>query len=295
MNRACACCSTKQATVLISQQIPSNSLGTAGEGRRSDLSKRPLSCGFAVWLHRLPTGSRRVDAMACKRSGVQIPSAPPQLSGPPHHRLPANSGARAADTQQPALRHQGDHRGRRSREPASPGSSPGRRGPSGCRRRRGRVGRLHGPSTRQSPVRELQRPPARWQRYAAGHGATQVQVGELGPSRIHRGLVDPPQVVGGQRSPGASNDAVAAAGSWKDEVLGAGAAGELSADRLADPLAHGHHPHAGQALGLGLEAAAEPAGFVADLDDLNAPQLREDPAAAQPQEFATAQPGPGPG
>jgi hypothetical protein len=44
----------------------------------------------------------------------------------------------------------------------------------------------------------------------------------------------------------------------------------------------------GRALGLGLEAAAEPAGLVADLDDLDAPQLRVDAAAAKPEQLAAA-------
>jgi hypothetical protein len=68
----------------------------------------------------------------------------------------------------------------------------------------------------------------------------------------------------------------------EDQVLGPGAAGELAGDGLADLVAHGHHPDAGQALGFGLEAAAEPAGLIAHLDDLDAAQLGEDPAAAQP-------------
>jgi hypothetical protein len=49
-----------------------------------------------------------------------------------------------------------------------------------------------------------------------------------------------------------------------------GAAGELAGDRLTDPVAHRHHPHAGQALGFGLEAAPEPASLIADLKDLDA-------------------------
>jgi hypothetical protein len=47
---------------------------------------------------------------------------------------------------------------------------------------------------------------------------------------------------------------------------------------------------AGRALGLRLEAAAEPAGLVANLDDLDPPQLWKD-AAAQPEQLAAAQPG----
>jgi len=42
--------------------------------------------------------------MACKGSGVQIPSAPPQVNGPLRRRPPANPAARAADTQQPPVR-----------------------------------------------------------------------------------------------------------------------------------------------------------------------------------------------
>jgi hypothetical protein len=42
--------------------------------------------------------------MACKGSGVQIPSAPPQVRGSLRRRPPANPGARAADTQQPLVR-----------------------------------------------------------------------------------------------------------------------------------------------------------------------------------------------
>jgi hypothetical protein len=78
----------------------------------------------------------------------------------------------------------------------------------------------------------------------------------------------------------------------EDQVLGAGTAGQLAGDRLADLVAHGHHAHAGQALGLGLEAAAEPAGLIGDLDDLDPGQLGEDAAAAQAQQLAAAQPGP---
>jgi hypothetical protein len=50
------------------------------------------------------------SSMACKRSGVQIPSAPPQVRGPIRPRPPRNLPPRAADRQQSALpraiRHQ---------------------------------------------------------------------------------------------------------------------------------------------------------------------------------------------
>src|SRR5215211_221962 len=121
--------------------------------------------------------------------------------------------------------------------------------------------------------------------------APKVKMDEVGPGRLDRGLVDPPQVGGGQRRPGTVRDAVAATGPGEDQVLGTGAGGELAGDRFADLVAHGHHAHAGQALGLGLEAAPEPAGLIADLDDLDAAQLREDPAAAQPQQLPATQAG----
>ena len=76
-----------------------------------------------------------------------------------------------------------------------------------------------------------------------------------------------------------------------DQVLGVGAASQLAGDRLADPVTHGHHAHAGQALGFGLEAAAEPTGLIAHLDHLDPLELGEDPSAAQAQQLAAAQPG----
>jgi hypothetical protein len=51
-----------------------------------------------------------------------------------------------------------------------------------------------------------------------------------------------------------------------------GAVGQLAADRLTDLVTHGHHPHAGRALGFGLEAT----------------QLWVDAAAAQPEQLAAA-------
>jgi hypothetical protein len=42
--------------------------------------------------------------MACKGSGVQIPSAPPQVNGPLRRRPPANRPPQAANRQQPALK-----------------------------------------------------------------------------------------------------------------------------------------------------------------------------------------------
>ena len=55
--------------------------------------------------------------MACKGSGVQIPSAPPQVNGPLRRRPPANPRARAANRQQSALK--GRSSGRHGVAPAS--------------------------------------------------------------------------------------------------------------------------------------------------------------------------------
>src|SRR5215218_2088398 len=85
-----------------------------------------------------------------------------------------------------------------------------------------------------------------------------------------RGLVDATQIVGGQRSPGAARDPVAAARAREHQLVGLGAGAELAADGLADLLAHRYRADTGRTLGLSLEAAAEPAGLIADLDDLDA-------------------------
>jgi hypothetical protein len=76
---------------LISQQIPSISLGTAGrdEGGTGEQPCRRglLSCGFPVESQPSPTASRPADAMACKRSGVQSPQLhqPQRIPRSPAH------------------------------------------------------------------------------------------------------------------------------------------------------------------------------------------------------------------
>src|SRR4029453_947489 len=57
------------------------------------------------------------NCMACKGSGVQIPSAPPQVSGPLRPRPSANRPPRAADRQQSVLK--GRSSGRHGGTPAS--------------------------------------------------------------------------------------------------------------------------------------------------------------------------------
>jgi hypothetical protein len=65
--------------------------------------------------------------MACKGSGVQIPSAPPQVNGPVRPRPPTIRPPRAANRQQsaprpPVVRHGGDVvQHRRCRRPIGPG------------------------------------------------------------------------------------------------------------------------------------------------------------------------------
>jgi hypothetical protein len=80
---------------------------------------------------RTPLTSTRpgtIPSMACKESGVQIPSAPPQVNGPSRRRPPGNRPPRAANRQQSPLRGRssvrhggaaGQHRWRR--RPADPG------------------------------------------------------------------------------------------------------------------------------------------------------------------------------
>jgi hypothetical protein len=80
-----------------------------------------LGSGSLTW-----GGGGGRNCMACKGSGVQIPSAPPQVRGPLRPRPPANPGARAAGAQQPPVRGQCGRPRRRSPGPPSSGSSPGR-------------------------------------------------------------------------------------------------------------------------------------------------------------------------
>src|SRR5829696_3426118 len=115
--------------------------------------------------------------------------------------------------------------------------------------------------------------------------------GGLGPRRRRRPRPGRPGAgCGSTAGFGRRGDAVAAARTREHQLVGPSAGGELAADGQPDLFAYRHHANAGRALGFGLEAAAEPAGLIADLDDLDAPQLREDAAAAQPEQLATAQP-----
>jgi hypothetical protein len=121
-------------------------------------------------------------------------------------------------------------------------------------------------------------------------GAVQIQVGQVLARGGDRGLVDAPQIV--------VDSGVLAPRGMPLLPPGPGRPGRragrrrgLAADGLVDLVAHRHHADASQALGFGLEAAAEPAGLVADLDDLDAPQLGVDAAATQPEQLAAAQPG----
>jgi hypothetical protein len=66
-------------------------------------------------------------------------------------------------------------------------------------------------------------------------GAPQVRVASPAPAALHGGLVDPPQVVGGQWRSSAARDAVATTGPREDQVLGAGLAGSRSSARSNAP------------------------------------------------------------
>jgi hypothetical protein len=70
-------------------------------------SGQSRSLGEGGWAGRTPLtwdGGEARNCMACKGSGVQIPSAPPQVSGPLRRRPPANRPPRAANWQQSALK-----------------------------------------------------------------------------------------------------------------------------------------------------------------------------------------------
>jgi hypothetical protein len=68
-------------------------------------TRQPSRSGAMPCYAGLCGGRRGGDpSMACKGSGVQIRSAPPQVNGPLHRRPPANPGLRAADTQRPPVR-----------------------------------------------------------------------------------------------------------------------------------------------------------------------------------------------
>ena len=135
--------------------------------------------------------------------------------------------------------------------------------PSGCPLRRGRGGRQRGPSAHRSLLRVRRRLPATLQMGGVNRAG---RAGPSGPGRR-------------RRRPGATPHPVAATRPGEHQVVGPGAGGQLPHDRRAYLLAHGHHADAGGALGLRLEPAAERAGLVADLKDLDAPQLRVDAAA----------------
>jgi hypothetical protein len=82
------------------------------------------------------------------------------------------------------------------------------------------------------------------------------------------GVVGAVEVVAGQRCPSAGRDATAAGPGEHQRVRGA-AVGELAGDGVGDLTGERHHADAGGALGPVFVAAAEPAGLIADLEDLN--------------------------
>jgi hypothetical protein len=100
------------------------------------------------WYARVRGGRRGGDpSMACKGSGVQIPSAPPQVKGPLRRRPPPNRPPRAANRQQSACARPIWSSGTSLTRPTSSVSSTGRPGPTGAAatspvvRDEGRIGR----------------------------------------------------------------------------------------------------------------------------------------------------------
>jgi hypothetical protein len=86
-------------------------------------------CGVSGWLVNGMQGVRGSNPLSSTPGQRPSPPSTTRASRPSRSRYAATTCARLCD-----------RRGRRSRGPASPGSSPGRRGPLGCRRRRGRGG-----------------------------------------------------------------------------------------------------------------------------------------------------------
>ena len=107
-----------------------------------------------------------------------------------------------------------------------------------------------------------------------------------------RGAVGAVEVVAGQLGPGSGRDAVAAAGSGEDECAWGAAVGELAGDGVGDLAGERDDADAGGALGPVLVAAAELAGLVADLEDLQAPGGEVDPVGAQAEQLPGAEAGP---
>ena len=70
--------------------------------------------------------------------------------------------------------------------------------------------------------------------------APKVKMDEVGPGRLDRGLVDPPQVGGGQRRPGTVRDAVAATGPGEDQTERNLRDGILASNLESNRLPHLH-------------------------------------------------------
>jgi hypothetical protein len=99
------------------------------------------------------------------------------------------------------------------------------------------------------------------------------------------GVVGTMEVVAGQRCPSAGRDAVAATGPGEHQCAWGAAVGELAGDGLGDLTGERDDANAGGALGPVLVAAAELAGFIADLQDLQAPGGQVDPVGAQAEQL----------
>jgi hypothetical protein len=96
---------------------------------RSGQSRSLAEDGWAGRTSLTWGGGGGRNCMACKGSGVQIPSAPPQVNGPIRLRPPRNRSPRAANRQQSASARPIWSSGAAVTRPVPSVSSPGRPGP----------------------------------------------------------------------------------------------------------------------------------------------------------------------
>jgi hypothetical protein len=88
-------------------------LHATSRSRTTPPSAARLTLGFARGREVTRGGTNHPSINGMQGSGVQIPSAPLQVSGPLRRRPPANPGPRAADAQQPPVRGRCGRPGRR--------------------------------------------------------------------------------------------------------------------------------------------------------------------------------------
>jgi hypothetical protein len=106
-------------------------------------------------------------------------------------------------------------------------------------------------------------------------------------------VVEAAKTVARQDRPCANGHAVPAAGTGKDKSVRAGIGRQLTANRLDHQRSQWDLADAGVALGLGLEAIAEPTGLVTGVDHLQDRDrpIKVDPTRAQAGELPESEPG----